>query len=401
MSVVPVGKRIQRARELSGKSRAVLGGLLGMSTEWVKAVEAGRLLPPRLPMLVRIAEVLSVPDLAEFLGGTSLPLDVFSATEHPALTAVRRAVDTAPLGSAEGRLPNLAHVATRLNAGWRTRDTRSDHRSALGELLPGLIEDASIAVAHPDCPDRHRAQVLYASTLNLTQMFAAYQGDGNLVWRLTERSLATARASGDHVAIGQAAWFLVQALREAGKWDSAHSVTDEALRLLHPVRTQSPESGAAWAAMAFHSAITHAREGSSGTAWHWFDRGQEVAEALPADWWSSPTSASPKVVAIHGVTVAVELRQAGSALRWAQRIDPDTIPARPRRSRHLVEVARAHAMRRDPHSVAEHLTLAVSAAAETPRWNREARALVRDLRNGPPSVQDAARELSHEVGLVA
>jgi transcriptional regulator with XRE-family HTH domain len=53
-----VGKRIKIHRERSGKSLTVLGGLVEKSPEWVKAVENGRLLPPRLPMLCRIAKAL-------------------------------------------------------------------------------------------------------------------------------------------------------------------------------------------------------------------------------------------------------------------------------------------------------------------------------------------------------
>lgn len=57
---VPFGDRLKRHRERLGMSRPVLGGLVGKSADWVKAVETGRLLTPRLPMLLRLAEVLQV-----------------------------------------------------------------------------------------------------------------------------------------------------------------------------------------------------------------------------------------------------------------------------------------------------------------------------------------------------
>ncbi|MFE4669789.1 helix-turn-helix domain-containing protein [Streptomyces sp. NPDC056716] len=398
---LPVGERIKFYRKRAGKTRAVLAGHVGKSEGWVKAIETGRLLPPRLPMLVKLAEFLDVPDLSALTGSVSLPTSLFSASEHPALSVVRRAVDTAPLGDPEGRVPSVDHVAAALAAGWRTRDARGDHRTALGELLPSLISHASLAASHPDCPDQRRALVLYASALNLVQMYAAYQGDGNLVWRVSERSLAAARASGDEAAIGQAAWFLVQAFRESGQWESAQVMTEEALRVLSPVRSDSPTVAAAWAAMAFHAAITHARAGEAGDAWHWFDRAEAVAATLPSDHWSSPTSASAQVVPIHAVTVAVELRQAGTALRWADRIAPSDIPARPRRARHLIEVARAHAMRNQSGHVVELLRDATEAAPETPRWNRETHDLVRGLQSGPESLRHDAAQLAEAVGLPA
>ncbi|RGD55393.1 XRE family transcriptional regulator [Kitasatospora xanthocidica] len=395
------GQRIQRLREARGMSRAVLAGLLGRSPGWLKSVEKGRLLPPRLPLLVKIAEHLKVRDLSELTGSLSLPVELFSGLEHPALAVVRCAVDSASLAPAAGRAPDLDHVAAALASGWAARDSRGDHRTALAELLPALVGDVAAAAVHPDVADRRRAQVLYASTLNLVQMYAAYQGDGNLVWRVSERALATARAAGDAAAVGQAAWFLVQALRESGQWDSAQTVTEETLALLDPLRTTSPELAAAWAAMAWHAAITHARAGESGSAWGWFDRAETLARALPASWWSSPTSASQTAIAVHGVTVAVELRQTGTALAWADRLDPRQIPARPRRARHLVEVARAHQLRGEHARTAELLTDAVAAAPETARWNGETHALVRGLLDGPASVRAAARLLADQVGIAA
>ncbi|MFF2815709.1 helix-turn-helix domain-containing protein [Kitasatospora cineracea] len=394
-----VGQRIKLLRERAGKSRAVLAGLVGRSEGWLKAVENGRLLPPRLPMLVKIAEHLGIEDLSALTGDVSMPRALFSGAEHPALSVVRRAVDSAPLGLAAGPVPSVDHVAAQVAAAWRARDSRGDHRTALGDLLPALVSAASVASAHPDCPDRRRAEVLYASALNLVQMFAAYQGDGNLVWRVAERSLATARTSGDAVAVAQACWFLVEAFRKSGQWDSAQTLTEEALRLLGPVRDDSPSLAAAWADMAFHAAITHARAGESGEAWDWFDRAEGVARTLPADFWHSPTSASARVVPVHAVTVAVELRQAGTALRWADRLAPAELPARPRRARHLIEVARAYALRGEPDRVASLLTDAVEAAPDTARWNHETHDLVRGLLDGPPSVRTASRDLATATGL--
>ena len=395
------GQRIKVLRERRGISRPVLAGLVGRSEGWLKAIENGRLQTPKLPMLVKLADHLRVTDLSELTGSASLPLSLFSVNEHPSLSVVRRAVDSAPLTLTDDQVPNLDHVAAAVATGWAARDSRGDHRTALGELLPGLLTAASVAASHPEVSDRRRAQVLYASALNLTQMFSAYQADGTLVWRVAERSLATARSAGDPAAIGQACWFLVQAFRESGQWDSAQTLTEEALRLLTPLRTDSPELAAAWSSMAWHAAITHARAGEAGLAWGWFDRAEATARTLPAAWWSSPTSASVRAIAVHGVTIAVELRQPRTALRWARRIEPELIPAKPRRARHLVEVARAHEMVGDLDQVAGLLTEAVDAASETPRWNKETHDLVRSLLTGPASVRPAARELAAAVGVAA
>ncbi|MQA17835.1 MAG: helix-turn-helix domain-containing protein, partial [Pseudonocardiaceae bacterium] len=58
------GQRVRHFRQRAGMTRPVLGGLVGRSPEWIKAVETDRLLTPRLPLLIRLAEVLGVDDLA-------------------------------------------------------------------------------------------------------------------------------------------------------------------------------------------------------------------------------------------------------------------------------------------------------------------------------------------------
>src|SRR5262245_60785486 len=87
------GGRIKFHRERIGMSRRVLGGLIGRSDEWVKAVETGRLQTPRLSMLLRIARALEVRDLADLTGeDQAVPVDSFVGSPHAALPAVRAAL---------------------------------------------------------------------------------------------------------------------------------------------------------------------------------------------------------------------------------------------------------------------------------------------------------------------
>jgi transcriptional regulator with XRE-family HTH domain len=66
--ILPVGQRIKHFRQRTGMPRPVLAGLVGRTAEWLKAVENGRLLTPRLPMLLRIAQALNLDDLADLTG---------------------------------------------------------------------------------------------------------------------------------------------------------------------------------------------------------------------------------------------------------------------------------------------------------------------------------------------
>ncbi|MDX8051485.1 hypothetical protein SK571_19015 [Lentzea sp. BCCO 10_0798] len=110
-------------------SRPILGGLIDRSTEWVKAVENGRLQAPRLPMLLRIAHAFGVQDLADLTGnGHAVPVSVFAGERHMALTAVQAALtDYHLLGDAPP--PSVAHLAVRLEQAWQVRHASPDHRT--------------------------------------------------------------------------------------------------------------------------------------------------------------------------------------------------------------------------------------------------------------------------------
>jgi transcriptional regulator with XRE-family HTH domain len=96
------GERIKHFRNRVGMTRTVLGGLVGRSAEWVKAVETGRLQVPRLPMLLKIARAVDVRDLAELTGdGHAVPVHAFVGEAHAALTGVQDALTDYRLPAAE------------------------------------------------------------------------------------------------------------------------------------------------------------------------------------------------------------------------------------------------------------------------------------------------------------
>src|ERR1700758_2288772 len=84
-------RRLRYFRERAGMTRAVLGGLVGRSESWVKSVETERFLMPRLPMLIRLADVLRL-DLAELVGEQGVPAAAYSKGAHPALPKVTEAL---------------------------------------------------------------------------------------------------------------------------------------------------------------------------------------------------------------------------------------------------------------------------------------------------------------------
>lgn len=95
----------------------------------------------------------------------------------------------------------------------------------------------------------------------------------------------------------------------------------------------------------------------------------------------------------------VELQKAGAALRSAEEVPSNSITSRPRRARHLVEVARAYNLKAQHASTIATLREAYDTAPETIRYNSYARRMTLDLLEGPAELRADARDLAVKVGL--
>ena len=395
------GERLKHLRSRRGMTREVLGGLVGKSAEWVKAVETGRLQQPKLHMLLRLAEALRVRDLAELTGDPAVPLRLFTGPGHPALPAVRDAINAIPW--ADGPAERLDHLQARLDAAWRARHASPDHRTVLGAVLPALIGDCQRAVRWYAGDDGRRARAIMAGTYNLAQFFLAYQPDSGLLWRVAERAIAAAQESDDPRAIGGAVWLLAQAHRDQGEFEAAEEVNRQALELLEPrLEGAGDDVTAIYGALLFEAAYTAARAGERGTAWGYWDRAATVAGRLPRDFYDPMTSFSRIIMGAHAVTVAVEARESAESVRQARRAEDLAIPSQPRKGRHLIEVARAYHLGKDPRAALGTLGAAYRAAPETIRYNGYARVIIADLASaGPAPLRRDAADLAGRVGILA
>lgn len=401
---VPVGERIKYHRKRAGMSRPVLGGLLGRSAEWVKAVETGRLQTPRLSMLLRIARALDIADLSDLTGdGHAVPVQVFAGERHAALAAVQRALTVPQLAAPAALPPNVAHIGLRLDQAWRVRHSSPDHRTQVAALLPDLIRDAHAAVrAHTGELQRQARRVL-AELYRLTDFYVAFQPAPELLWLVVERAVTEGQEADDPYAVAAGAWALVQALREAGRWDEAITVAVDAAALVEPYLTSADNDWRGiWGALQFEAGYTFARRGRHGHAWSYWERAERAARELGAGYRHTQTSFGMAIMAAHATTLGVELRRPGDALRAANSFDADEIPSLPRRSRHLIEVARAHHQRDEGHATYALLDKAERTAPETIRYNGFARDMLLALAAAPPSgLRAEVRNLCERIGLVA
>ncbi|MFI5497164.1 multiprotein-bridging factor 1 family protein [Actinoplanes sp. NPDC051859] len=397
LPALSAGQLIRLYRQRAGMTRAVLAGLVGKSVDWVKSVETGRILPPRLTTLGQIARALQVP--VQSLITVDEQVVLHPGAAHPALSQVRRALNQ--WAAPDDPAPSLEHIDDRVAAAWRARHAAPDHRTVIGSLLPDLIRDVQLACRTYSGPERRRAQAQLADVLGLAQMFLAYQPAADLLWRVADRAMLAAQESGSPLALAQASWFAIEAHRDAGDWDTAQAVTHEVLAALRPHLPDADNellamSGALHAAAAF----TAARSGRSGSAWRSWDEADRIMQRLPEGYYQRATSFSRPVIIAHAVTLEVELRRGARAVRLATAAHGgDVIPSRPRRARHLIEVARGHHLGREDDAVLGLLVQAYRTAPETIRFNGYARQMASDVLAGSPALRRQATDLALKIGL--
>jgi hypothetical protein len=330
-----------------------------------------------------------------------VPVAVFAGPAHAALTAVQEALTGCRLVAPASPV-SVAHLAARLDQAWQVRHSSPDHRTAVGAVLPGLIRDAQAAVRSTQGEVRRAARRVLAGVYRLAHFYVAYQPAPELVWLVADRAIAEAQEADDPYALAGGAWTLNHALRDTGPWEEAVTVAAQGARQLEPWlhRVSDDDWRGLWGALQFEVGYTYARRGRHGEAWRCWDRANEMAARLGPRYRHVQTSFSPAVLTAHAVTLDVELRRPGDAVRTANRFDPGTIPSLPRRSRHLIEVARAYHQRDDRAGTYALLDAAERTAPETIRFNGYARDMLLSLAATPPvGLRDEVRTLCARVGV--
>src|SRR5258706_4441030 len=108
------------------------------------------------------------------------------------------------------------------------------------------------------------------------------------------------------------------------------------------------------------------------------DHALQIAEQIGEDRDDYGTEFGPSNVAIHAVSVAVILGDAGQALDLARTVDVAYLSAE-RRARYVIDLAAAHAMRRQIGEAIHDLQQAEQITPEQTGTHRVARDVTRDL----------------------
>ncbi|HKW93021.1 MAG TPA: helix-turn-helix transcriptional regulator [Methylomirabilota bacterium] len=403
------GQRVKRARERTGKTRAVVAGLMDQSTEWVKAIETSRIGMPRLPKLLRLAHVLGVEDIAELTGEEHLAAATYTKAEHGELPTVKRALTSYRLAT-DDREPEPANVlAARVRRAWQLwhdRDpvtthgrTLEGHRTRIVQLLPALLADAQHSTRTLQGADRRRALVALAQTYHLAQLFLSFQPAPELVTLTGDRGMTAAQDADSPRAIAAAAWYVNHVHRDAGEAAEARIDVAEQAAALMP-SNDDPDHIARRGLLYLAVALSYAKTGEEGNAWRYWDKADAAARQLGDDYAHPWLIFGRGIVDGYAITMHNDLMQPVKALEVAEALDVGRIPSATRRSYHLIETARAHGMLGEGTAAVSLLGKAFRESPETIQYNLYTRGALPGLvKSGPRMVRDDALALARDLGV--
>ncbi len=390
------GDRVRYYRDRAGMSRAVLGELCGRSAEWVKAIETGRLLMPRLQLLIRLAEILDVADIGELTGEQRITSAVYGRRRHEQMDRIAASVADYPFVSRDQEPVPPETLAANVAQAWMVWHGSPQHRSAIATILPRLLQDARISARLLDGRERRAALVTLAQVYHLVQLYLSFQPVPHLIMLAGDRAMLAAQESDNPQAVAAAAWYMNHVYRDAGEAAEARiNLAHRAAAELRP--DDSEQDRSLWGLLHLAMALSHAKTGHRGDAERHWDHADRAARSLSAHhpWLLFGT----ETVDAYAVTMYADLTDAHEAVRQADRLAL-TMPSATRRSFHTIEIARAYHLKREPLATVHLLNRAYKLAPDTIAYNLFTRSVVQELMTtGGATVRDDARSLARKLAL--
>lgn len=399
------GERIAYHRKRLGLSQVEFAGLIGRSDSWVSQVERGVRAVDRLSVLQKVADTLSVP--VDELRGAE-PDDAEAADRPEAFEALRLALTGHPainvvLGSPPKALTDerLSQLRSQREQVWQM--VHASRYSELAPLIADLIPELEQAVRADASPELvEAARELLTDTYQAVAAMMAKLGETDAAWIAADRAAFTAEMLRDPFAVAASLFRMAHAFLTLRQPGQAQTVASAVITGLEQRAEREPRMETLSLCGAFHLvlAIAAARDNDRAQAHKHLDQAREIADRIGEDRDDFGTEFGPTNVALHAVGVAVELGDAGQALDLARDIDPGRLSPE-RQARYDIDLAQAHAMRRQIGEALRCLEEAERLTPEQTRTHRVARAVARELIQLSGSrPRPELRELAERLGVL-
>jgi hypothetical protein len=190
-----------------------------------------------------------------------------------------------------------------------------------------------------------------------------------------------ARAIGDPILVAAALYRMANVLLSAPRPVETKAVALQAADLVEPGKVQTTRSLAMWGGLLLTAAVAAARCADESAAWELMGEARTAGRLLGFDHADIYSIFGPTNVAIHGVQVAVELRNGRDAVHRSHQVDPGRLPRSlvERRGQFLIDVAHGHVLESADAEAVAILMQADDIAPQEVRLSPEVHALTRVL----------------------
>lgn len=341
-----IGRRAKRARLRLGMTQADLAAALRRSQGWVSKMERGLIELDRVGLLNKLAAELHIHpnDLIRRPYASSPAENQWQAAASSIIRELRR-YDLTPVFDGTPRPSRvLWGEMTRLH---RLRDAAAN--VAILRTLPDLLREANALVEVSTGREREEGFALYGVMCKFAHTAAHSLGHPELVAMACDRAAWAARVSADPVLPAVADWMRAWDMWATADWADSLALLDKALVGLEPAHDRGNQLAVrAWGSLHLRAAVSAARAGDRGQAIDRIALAQSAADRVDAEtgpqvYDRHSLTFSSGNVAVHAVSVALEMGDQSRALALNARTDPDVVAALPnsRQGHHHLDLARA------------------------------------------------------------
>jgi tetratricopeptide (TPR) repeat protein len=391
-----LGRKIAAERHRRGLSQPELARMIDRSVAWVSQVERGVRKVDRMSVLEALAAALDVP-LSEL--AAEAPVVAAVTEEPPGANGLRLVLSGvyALRAMLDGhRSPALRTLRGKTRQAWEL--THAGRYAELTDLLNSLVPDLEMAVR--SVPEDQQVDVfeLLATTYQACSAALAKIGEADVAWIAADRAMAAAERAGNPMLVAAGAFRLVFVFINARHYGQAEETARTAAEALQRMTDQGdPQALSLLGGLTLQRAVIAAHVNDPDLAYAQLEQARLVAGRLGEGHDEYNTEFGPANVRLYEIAVAVELGDAGRALRAAAAVDTSSLSAE-RQARMLIDVARAHAQRRQISEAVAALLHAEAITPEQVRGHALVRQLVSDLltMQDPPEVElrDLAKRLT-------
>lgn len=341
-----VGSRVKRQRLRLGMPQADLAATLSKTQGWVSKVESGLIELGSASLINAVATALNCHpnDLIGRPYVAGKPSENQWQVYAASIMRELRRYDLAPVFDGQPQSSvDLWRETVRLH---RLRDAAAN--VAILRILPDLLREARALAEISSAHERDEAYGIYAVCCKFAHTAAHALGHPELITMACERAAWASERSGDPVLPAVARWMRVWDMWATTDYADCLALTDKALLSIQ----REYEGGEvlairAWGSLQLRAAVSAARDGNAAETEERISLARVAAErdttAAGHVFDRHSLTFSRGNVAVHAVSVQVEMSNFSTALQLHRRADPQTIAALPnsRRGHHQLDLSRA------------------------------------------------------------